>query len=80
MILPLKLTHELLGQLVGAKRPTVSLAIKELERRGTVHRRTDGAWLLEQRWAREGVSDGLVAQASPASSPRRSWRLRRSRA
>jgi CRP/FNR family transcriptional regulator, cyclic AMP receptor protein len=45
--LPLRLTHELLGQLVGAKRPTVSLAMKELEARGAVRRRLDGAWLLD---------------------------------
>jgi len=53
VMLRLRLTHELLGQLVGAKRPTVSLALKELEARGTVHRRADGGWLLEQAWARE---------------------------
>ena len=47
--LHLRLTHELIGQLVGAKRPTVSLALKQLEERGAVHRRADGSWLLEQR-------------------------------
>jgi|SRR5829696_535973 len=45
--LDLRLTHELLGQLVGAKRPTVSLAMKELEARGAVRRRADGAWVLD---------------------------------
>lgn len=65
VILRLRLTHELIGQLVGAKRPTVSLALKQLEERGTVHRRTDGSWLLEQAWtlppnANPGaVSDGI---------------------
>jgi CRP/FNR family transcriptional regulator, cyclic AMP receptor protein len=54
VLLPLHLTHGMLGQLVAAKRPTVTLAIKELERRGTVHRRADGAWLLEQAWAPTG--------------------------
>src|SRR5215207_3633250 len=39
--LGLRLTHELLGQLVGAKRPTVSLAMKELEARGALRRRAD---------------------------------------
>lgn len=48
VIVPLKLTHDTLGRLIGARRPTVSLAVKELEARGAVHRRADGAWLLEQ--------------------------------
>ncbi|HEX7289606.1 MAG TPA: helix-turn-helix domain-containing protein [Conexibacter sp.] len=49
--LRLRLTHELIGQLVGSKRPTVSLALKALEARGSVHRRDDGSWLLEEAWA-----------------------------
>lgn len=51
VVLRLRLTHELIGQLVGAKRPTVSLALKELEERGSVHRRGDGGWLLEHAWS-----------------------------
>lgn len=51
VVLGLRLTHELIGQLVGAKRPTVSLALKELEERGSVHRRGDGGWLLEHTWS-----------------------------
>lgn len=54
VLLPLHLTHGMLGQLVAAKRPTVTLAIKELEARGSVHRRADGAWLLDQTWAPSG--------------------------
>jgi len=50
VILRLRLTHELIGQLVGAKRPTISLALKQLEERGAVHRRADGSWLLKQAW------------------------------
>ena len=46
VLLPLNISHRLLGQLVGARRPTVSTAAGELERQGLVHRRTDGAWLL----------------------------------
>ena len=51
VVLRLRLTHELIGQLVGAKRPTVSLALKQLEARGSVHRRADGGWLLEHAWS-----------------------------
>lgn len=50
--LRLHLTHELIGQLVGAKRPTVSLALKQLEEQAAVRRQPDG-WLLEQPWVAE---------------------------
>lgn len=46
VVVPLRLTHDAIGRLVGAKRPTVSLAVKLLDERGAVHRRADGAWLL----------------------------------
>jgi CRP-like cAMP-binding protein len=45
-LVPLRLTHESLGQLVGARRPTVSLALTDLIEQGTVVRRPDGTWLL----------------------------------
>ncbi|MGN6187415.1 MAG: helix-turn-helix domain-containing protein [Conexibacter sp.] len=61
MTLRLRLTHELVGQLVGAKRPTVSLALKELEARGTVQRRADGSWLLEQEWTLPPTGDPALA-------------------
>jgi CRP/FNR family transcriptional regulator, cyclic AMP receptor protein len=44
--LPLALPHRLLGELVGARRPTVSTALSELARTGQVVRRDDGTWLL----------------------------------
>jgi CRP/FNR family transcriptional regulator, cyclic AMP receptor protein len=46
VLVPLDISHRLLGQLVGARRPTVSTAIGQLTREGLVHRRADGAWLL----------------------------------
>ena len=46
MIVPLALTHRILGQLVGARRPTVSTALAELAERGELIRRPDGSWLL----------------------------------
>jgi mRNA-degrading endonuclease toxin of MazEF toxin-antitoxin module len=36
----------MLGQLVGARRPTVSTALTELARQGEVARRPDSTWLL----------------------------------
>jgi CRP-like cAMP-binding protein len=43
--LPLTLTHEVIGALVGARRPTVTLALGELAKRGAVVHQ-DGGWLL----------------------------------
>jgi CRP/FNR family transcriptional regulator, cyclic AMP receptor protein len=42
---PLQLTHETIGKLVGARRPSVTTALGVLSRRGLVER-TDGGWLL----------------------------------
>ena len=44
--LPMTLSHRMLGQLVGARRPTVSTALGELAREGELKRRDDGTWLL----------------------------------
>src|SRR4051812_21512903 len=46
VVVPLSLTHALLGQLVGARRPTVSTALSKLIDRGELMRRPDGSWLL----------------------------------
>jgi CRP/FNR family cyclic AMP-dependent transcriptional regulator len=43
---PLVLSHRLIGELVGARRPTVSTALAELGREGKLVRRDDGTWLL----------------------------------
>jgi CRP/FNR family cyclic AMP-dependent transcriptional regulator len=43
--LRLSLTHELVGAMVGARRPTVTLALGELSKRGAVVHQ-DGSWLL----------------------------------
>jgi CRP/FNR family cyclic AMP-dependent transcriptional regulator len=44
--LPLRLTHRLIGELAGAQRPTVSLALATLLEDGSVTRRADGSLLL----------------------------------
>ena len=46
VIVPLALSHRMIGSLVGARRPTVSSAIARLAELGRVARREDGAWLL----------------------------------
>jgi CRP-like cAMP-binding protein len=43
--LPLRLTHQTLGALVGARRPSVSLALRELALRGALIKQGHG-WLL----------------------------------
>jgi hypothetical protein len=45
VVLPLKLTHALLADLVAARRPTVTSALSDLARRGLV-RQTDEGWML----------------------------------
>ena len=45
--LELGLTHELIGQLIGAQRPTVSLALQALAHDGLLARTARGAWLLD---------------------------------
>jgi CRP/FNR family cyclic AMP-dependent transcriptional regulator len=44
---PLTLSHRVLGQLVGARRPTVSTALADLSRENQIVRRPDGTWLLK---------------------------------
>jgi Mn-dependent DtxR family transcriptional regulator len=46
---PLRLTHEALGHLVGAQRPTVTLALKDLRDRRLVTRLGRDGWLLAER-------------------------------
>ncbi len=46
VLVPLALSHRLLGQLVGARRPTVSTAVARLTHDGRLARRADGEWLL----------------------------------
>jgi CRP/FNR family transcriptional regulator, cyclic AMP receptor protein len=46
IVVPLALSHRLLGELVGARRPTVTLAIAALAQSGELTRRADGTWLM----------------------------------
>lgn len=45
VLLRVSLTHQMLAELVGAARPTVTTALSQLQRNGQVARRDDG-WLL----------------------------------
>jgi CRP-like cAMP-binding protein len=78
VVVPIEVTHGALGRLVGARRPTVSLALAELAREGSMVRRHDGSWLLRadsnpSAPTRESVAPPLdIAAVAPitASHPR----------
>lgn len=65
--LPLALSHRMIGQLVGARRPTVSAAVAQLVREGHVARGDAGTWVLTGRPV--GAPD---PRAAPSVVPRRS--------
>ena len=44
--LRLRLTHDLLAGVVGARRPPVTTALSALSQKGLVHREQDGVWVL----------------------------------
>jgi CRP-like cAMP-binding protein len=46
VLVDLPLTHRLLGRMVAARRPTVSLALAVLAEQGRLRRRADGTWVL----------------------------------
>jgi CRP/FNR family transcriptional regulator, cyclic AMP receptor protein len=46
VVVELAITHELIGQLIGAQRPTVSLALQALAGEGLLQRTSRGAWIL----------------------------------
>lgn len=46
IVIPIKLSHRDLAELVGAQRPSVSSRLAMLSERGEIRRRPDGTWLL----------------------------------
>jgi CRP/FNR family transcriptional regulator, cyclic AMP receptor protein len=46
VVVPVRLTHETISLLVGARRPSVTTALGALTKRGALERREDGTWLL----------------------------------
>jgi CRP/FNR family transcriptional regulator, cyclic AMP receptor protein len=65
-VLPIALTHDALGELIGARRPTVTLALKELAERGSLFRQ-DGEWLLLEPPPQGRERDSV--RADPKLSP-----------
>jgi CRP/FNR family cyclic AMP-dependent transcriptional regulator len=44
--IPLRLTHDLIAQLLGAQRPTVTTSLNDLQRAGRLLRRSDRTWIV----------------------------------
>jgi hypothetical protein len=68
----LRLPHELLGQLVGSQRASVTTALRHISDSGLIIRRADGTWLLrgsppgelaEFHWQRTPASAAAAASA-----------------
>lgn len=49
IVVPLPLSHDLLGQLTASRRSTATLALGALEQAETIKRLPDGSWLLTSR-------------------------------
>jgi CRP/FNR family transcriptional regulator, cyclic AMP receptor protein len=65
-VVPVRLTHRALGRLVGARRPTVTLALKHLAATGRLARRRDGSWVLPR-----GVDVAELTDGSAGIEPSR---------
>jgi CRP/FNR family transcriptional regulator, cyclic AMP receptor protein len=63
VVVPLRLTHSILADLVSARRPSVSTGLAELARRGLI-RRDGSVWLLS------GEPPGELLQLQPVEVPR----------
>jgi CRP/FNR family transcriptional regulator, cyclic AMP receptor protein len=50
---PVRVTHETLGRLVRAQRPSVTRAVNQLATRGALSRGADGCWVLHGEPPRE---------------------------
>lgn len=77
IVLPLPLTHQVLGQLVGSRRASVTTALKAVTASGVVERQEDGSWLLlgdppdelsHLQWASSGETHS-VPEAAPGARP-----------
>ena len=62
------LTHEAIGRLIGARRPTVSLGLRALYEQGLLTRLEDGSWLLAPDSLRRVADDGSTDSSTDDSS------------
>jgi CRP/FNR family cyclic AMP-dependent transcriptional regulator len=68
VVVRLALTHEVIGRLVGAQRPTISLALHTLAEQQLLCRDDTGAWKLARESLAILAGDGRIA-ASPGGAP-----------
>jgi len=80
---PLPLTHNVLGRLVRAQRPTVTSRLNDLEARRLLTRRADGGWLLHGEPAQQlrrldAAGDGEVVTSATCgvAAERAGWLIR----
>ncbi len=62
-VVPFRLTHDMLADLIGAKRPTTTVAVQGLEQQGRLTRDATRAYVLlgdPPNWARERPPVGIV--------------------
>jgi CRP/FNR family transcriptional regulator, cyclic AMP receptor protein len=64
VFIPFNVSHRLIGQLAGARRPTVSLAVKELCAAELLNRGDDGSWFIANR-SRESLDPAAMPAALP---------------
>jgi CRP/FNR family transcriptional regulator, cyclic AMP receptor protein len=72
--LPLGLTHETLGALVGARRPTITLALRKLTRQGAIMHQDTG-WLLIDRPPEPAGTDSKNLPPEPLVDSISRWAL-----
>jgi len=70
VVVEVALTHEALGRLIGAQRPTVSLALKALRDRGVIRRLPGGRWLLPAHTGADPAADPAADGATPPPAER----------
>lgn len=61
-VVPHPLSHRALAKLIGASRPTVSLALSALQKQGCIRRRDDGTWLVVGWTGEHATLEHLVAR------------------
>lgn len=70
VLVPLRVTHDVLAELVGAQRPTVTSALQRLIRAGEIKRLPDRTWVLTPSPTREVGPETTSAGRSMAGGAR----------
>jgi CRP/FNR family cyclic AMP-dependent transcriptional regulator len=72
-VVPIELTHSALGGLIGARRPTVTLALSELTERGAIIRQADGWLLLQPPKAPSAAAGEALGEPRPLTPAPAKW-------